>query len=184
VSARAAAGGGWPRELARAVAAPVACAAVVVGLLSAWVAAGGAGTVTVSRAQIQVTLAAVPMASQDPGPASAPQPDADFYLTIRNLAGGPDALTAVSSSVAKAVILTRGRGAAPVPFTGGVAIQAHGTLTLSPSSGYDAVMIGGPLLLAGQQVPLALAFRSAGTIRIEATVTIPGTNPGAVIGEG
>jgi copper(I)-binding protein len=171
-------GAGWLRDLARAAAGPVVCAAVVIGLLSAWVATGGAGTITtVSRVRIEVTLAAIPMHSLNPGPADAPQPPAGAYLTIRNLSGTPDALTAVSSRVARRVILTRhgagraGRAGSVLP---GLPIPAHGTLTLSPS-GDDAVLIGGPRLLAGQQVPLTLTFRYAGQIEVEATVTIPGS---------
>jgi copper(I)-binding protein len=167
-------GGGWLRELARAAAAPVICAVVVIGLLSAWVSTGGAGTITVNRTRILVTVAAIPMHSLNPGPADAPQPDADCYLTIVNLTGTPDVLTAVSSPVARRVILTRHPGAGPAePLTAGLAIPAHRTITLSPS-GDDVVLIGGPLLLAGQQVPLTLTFRQAGRITVEATVTIPG----------
>ncbi len=51
--------GGWLRDMARAAAGPVACAAVLIGLLSAWVASGGAGSITPVR--IQITQAAVPM---------------------------------------------------------------------------------------------------------------------------
>jgi copper(I)-binding protein len=172
-------GPGWLRDLARAAAGPVICAAVVIGLLSAWVATGGAGTIiTISRARIEVTLAAIPMHSLNPGPAGAPQPPAGAYLTIRNLSGTPDVLTAVSSRVARRVILTRRAGAGRAGRAGsvlpGLSIPAHGTLTLSPS-GDDVVLIGGPRLLAGQQVPLTLTFRYAGQITIEATVTIPGS---------
>ena len=59
------------RHLARAAAGPVVCAAVVIGLMSAWVATGGAGTITVNRTRILVTLAAIPMHSLTPGPADA-----------------------------------------------------------------------------------------------------------------
>lgn len=163
---------GGLRSLARAAAGPVICAAVVIGLMSAWVSTGGAGTITVNKARILVTLAAIPMHSLTPGPADAPQPNAGCYLTIRNLSDTPDVLTSVSSRVAKRVILTRRTGAAKL-IVSGLAIPAHGTLTLSPS-GDDAVLIGGPLLLAGQQVPLTLTFRQAGQVIIEATVTIPG----------
>jgi len=165
-------GQGGLRDLARAAAGPVICAAVVIALMSAWVATGGAGTITVNRVRILVTLAAIPMHSLTPGPADVPQPDAGCYLTIRNLSGTPDVLMSVSSRVAKRVILTRRTGSAKSVVTG-LAIPAHGTLTLSPS-GDDAVLIGGPLLLAGQQVPLTLTFRQAGQVPIEATVTIPG----------
>jgi copper(I)-binding protein len=55
----------------------------------------------------------------------------------------------------------------------GLGIPAHGTVTLTPS-GDDAVLVGGPLLLAGQQVTLTLTFRRAGRVVIEAAVTVPG----------
>jgi copper(I)-binding protein len=177
-------GAGRAREVVRAAGAPVLCAAIAIGLLSAWVTTGGAGTITVSKTRIEVTLAAIPMATQNPGPASDPQPPVDVWLTIHNLTGSADALTSVTSTVGQRMILTRhpgpGPGHVPVPFTGSLTIPAHGTLTLSPS-GYDAVLIRGPLLLAGQQVPLRLTFRAAGTIKIEATVTIPG-NPNTILG--
>jgi copper(I)-binding protein len=170
----------WVRSLARAVAGPVICATVTIALLSAWVAAGGAGTITVNRVRIEVTLAAIPMHSLHPGPADAPQPNADCYLTIRNVSGSPDVLTAVSSPVARRVILTRraradggGHADHSARVVAGLAIPAHGVLTLTPS-GDDAVLIGGPRLLAGQQVPLTLTFRYAGKVVIEAAVTIPG----------
>ena len=51
------------------MAGPVACAAVLTGLLSAWVASGGAGTLT--RVRIQVSLAAVPMRAFTPRAADA-----------------------------------------------------------------------------------------------------------------
>ena len=172
-------GRGWLRDLARAAAGPVVCSAVVIGLLSAWVDTGGAGTITiVSRVRIEVTLAAIPMHSLNPGPPDAPQPPAGTYLTIRNLSGTPDVLTAATSRVARRVILTRHAGGGRVGQVGsvlpGLSIPGHGTLTLSPS-GDDVVLIGGPRLLAGQQVPLTLTFRHAGQIMIEATVTIPGS---------
>ena len=169
-------GAGWLRDLARAAAGPVICAAVVIGLLSAWVATGGAGTITtISRVRIEVTLATIPMHSLNPGPADAPQPPAGAYLTIRNLSGTPDVLTAATSRVARRVILTRhARAGRAGPVLPGLSIPAHGTLTLSPA-GDDVVLIGGPRLLAGQQVPLTLTFRQAGQIMIEVTVTIPGS---------
>jgi copper(I)-binding protein len=177
VTARAEPDEGWLRNLVRAVAGPVICATVAIALLSAWVAAGGAGTITVNRVRIEVTLAAIPMHSLSPGPADAPQPNAPCYLTIRNVSGSSDVLTAVSSPVARRVILTRrdraDAGGHSARVVASLAVPAHGVLTLTPS-GSDAVLIGGPRLLAGQQVPLTLTFRRAGHVVIEATVTIPG----------
>ena len=177
MTARAEPDESWLRNLVRAVAGPVICATVAIALLSAWVTAGGAGTITVNRVRIEVTLAAIPMHSLNPGPAGAPQPNAACYLTIRNVSGSPDVLTAVSSPVARRVILTRpdraDAGGDSARVVTSLAVPAHGVLTLTPS-GSDAVLIGGPRLLAGQQVPLTLTFRHAGRVVVEATVTIPG----------
>ena len=60
---------GWPAELVRAAAGPVICAIVLIGLLAAWAAAHGAGTLT--RVRLQVTLAAVPMRAFTPRAADA-----------------------------------------------------------------------------------------------------------------
>ena len=88
-------GPGRPRGsgagLVRAALAPVICAAALIGLLSAWVATGGAGTV--SRVTIRIGQAAVALPSS-----SAPDQAATF-LTITNL-GGPDTLLSVRSPAA------------------------------------------------------------------------------------
>jgi copper(I)-binding protein len=180
-AAHPAAGGqrSWAGELVRAAAAPVICAAALIGLLSAWVSIGGAGTV--SRVRIQVTLAAIPMtsfaASRD-----AAAGRAGAYLTIRNRSGSADELTGASSPAASRVILTRpaaggalgaGPGAGVGSAVAGLRIPAHGAVTLTPF-GVDVVLIGAAGLRAGQHVPLALVFRQAGRVTIEATVTPPG----------
>jgi copper(I)-binding protein len=149
----------WAGGLARAAAAPAACAAVLIGLLSFWVGAGGAGTI--ARVRIEVTLAAIPMTSFTSRIAPS---SAHTYLTIRNLAGAADELTGGASPAARRVTLT----------TGPVAIPAHGVVTLSPF-GADVTLVGTRDLLDGQRVPLTLVFRHAGRITVEATVTAPGT---------
>jgi copper(I)-binding protein len=145
--------------LARAAAAPLACAAVLIGLLSAWVSAGGAGTVV--RVRIEVTLAAIPMTSF--ASQGARRPPARTYLTIKNEAGQPDVLTGARTPDARRAALSR-------PVT----IPARGTVTLTPF-GPDVTLIGPRRLVAGQQVPLTLIFRRAGRITVQATVTAPGT---------
>ncbi|HEY3978317.1 MAG TPA: copper chaperone PCu(A)C [Streptosporangiaceae bacterium] len=158
-------GRAWRRDLIRSAAAPATCAAVLTGLLSAWVLAGGAGTI--SRVRIQVTLAAIPMTSftarDSPGRAAA-------YLTIRNLSGVPDDLTGASSPAARQVTLSRSSAG---PAAGSLVIPARGTVTLTPF-GRDLVLAGASGLRAGQRVPLILNFRRAGRITILATVTAPG----------
>jgi copper(I)-binding protein len=159
-------------ELGRAVAGPVACAAVLTGLLSAWVAAGGAGTLT--KVQIQVTQAAVPMRAFTAQAADAVH-SAGVYLTIRNLAGTPDELIAVRSPVSRHVVLTErvGSGARPA-VVNGLAIPVGGTLALSPLAA-DVVLENPVPFEDRQSVPLTLVFRHAGQVTIDAPVTAPGT---------
>jgi copper(I)-binding protein len=147
----------WAAGLAKAAAAPVLCAAALIGLLSAWVGGGGAGTI--ARIRIEVTLAAIPMPA---GNAARPV-SARAYLTIRNLSGTPDELTGARTPAARRVTLAR-------PVT----IAAHGTVTLTPF-GDDPTLIGPLRLHYGQPVPLTLVFRHAGRVTVQATVTAPGT---------
>ena len=154
------------RELGRAVAGPVACAVVLTGVLSAWVAVGGAGTL--SRIQIKITLAAVPMRAFTARTAASVGA-AHTYLVIRNLSSSPDELIAVRSPIAHHVIFTR-HGAETSDFT----IPGGGTLSLNPFA--DDIVLRDPAPFEDRQrVPLTLVFRHAGQITIEAPVTAPGT---------
>ena len=118
------------RELARAAFGPLICAVVLTGLLSAWVATGGAGTL--SRVKLQVTLAAVPMRAFTPAAAAAVG-SATTFLAIRNLSGTPDELVAVRSPIAARVVLTeRTSLAGPRAVVSDLAIPAHGTLDPEP----------------------------------------------------
>jgi copper(I)-binding protein len=158
--------------VARAAIGPVICAIVVTGLLSAWVAAGGAATL--SRVSLQVTLAAVPMRAFTPR-ADASVGAATTFLTIRNLSGTADELVAVRSPITRHVVLTESAGpAAPRIAFAGLAIPAHGTLSLSPF-GADVVLRDPAPFETRGTVPLTLTFRHAGTVTIDATVTAPGT---------
>jgi copper(I)-binding protein len=145
------------RELARAAAAPALCAAAVIGLLSAWVGIGGAGTI--DRVQLEVTFAALPV-SAEPGGTTAP------YLTIRNFSGRPYQLTGGRSPDARQVTVHRRNRL-------GLVIPAHATVTLSPF-GSDLQLAGARLPRAGGLVPLTLVFGRAGRVTIEATVTAAG----------
>jgi copper(I)-binding protein len=164
-------GAGRPRgpgaELARAALAPVICAALLIGLLSAWVATGGAGTV--SRVTIRVSQAAVTL------PSSASPGQAATYLTVTNL-GGPDTLLSARSASASRVIFVRHAGSAAGPGTAvrSLAIPAHSTLSLSPF-GLDIVLLDPGPLTVGATVPLVLTFRNAGRVTVDAAVTPPGT---------
>jgi copper(I)-binding protein len=145
----------------------VICAAALIALLSAWVATGGAGTV--SRVTIRIGQAAVTL------PYSTAPGQADTFLTITNL-GGPDTLLSVRSPDASRVTFARHNGSAAGP---GVALRqlvipAHATLSLNPF-GPDIVLQDPHSLAVGATVPLILTFRHAGRVTVYATVTPPGT---------
>jgi copper(I)-binding protein len=159
-------------ELARAVAGPVICAALLIGLLAGWTAAGGGGTIT--RARLQVTLAAVPMrgftAAQSAAVAAA-----GTYLVVRNLTGTPDELLSVRSPVAARTVLTERDGpGGGTTVVAGLAVPANGTLTLSPL-GDDVVLQHPAPFESRASVPLTLVFLHTGTVTIDAPVTAPGT---------
>jgi copper(I)-binding protein len=160
---------GWPTELARAAAGPVICAMVLTGLLSAWVASSGAGTL--AHVQVKISDAAVPMRGFSRQTETGP---AHTYLTIQDL-GAADELVAVRSPVAPHVVLTRRDGPAARPVVvSGLPLPAGGTLVLTPLT--DDVILEDPARFEGSaDVPLTLVFRHAGTITIEAPVTAPGT---------
>ena len=165
------AGAGPLTDLLRAAAGPVICAVALIGLLSAWVASGGAGTLT--RVRIQVTLAAVPMRAFTTEAADAVG-SARIYLSIRNLSGTSDELIAVRSPVAEHIVFTaRGLGGQQSTVSS-LPIPADGALTLSPLT--DDVVLERPVPYENTQaVPLTLVFRHAGELTIVAPVTAPGT---------
>jgi periplasmic copper chaperone A len=169
---RPAVGRGWPAELARAAAGPVSCAAVLIALLSGWVATHGAGTLTPVR--IKITLAAVPQRAFTVRAADTAGA-AYTYLSIRNLTGTPDELIAVRTPVASRVALTERAGLAGQRTTvAGLAIPGNGTLTLNPLTA-DVVLENPRPFESATEIPLTLVFRNAGTVTIEVPVTPPGT---------
>ena len=159
------------RELARAGAGPVICAAVLIGLLSAWVVTGGTGNIVSQR--VQVTQAAVPMraftAATDPsGPAGT-------FLTIWNPGKKADELLSVSSPIAHRIVLVRRSGPEdPGTVVPELAIPARGTLTLTPF-GTDVVLRDPARYENDATVRLTLTFRRAGRISVTADVSAPGT---------
>ena len=169
---RVSTGHGRLAELARAAAGPVACAVVLIGMLSAWVAAGGAGTLT--RVQMRISLAAVPMRAFTPQAAAAAGA-AHTYLTIHNLSSAPDELIAVRSPVAYRIVLVRRASlAGPATVVSGLQVPANGTLTMSPLG--DDVLLEDPAPYeSSPAVALTLVFRHAGQVTVYAAVTAPGT---------
>jgi copper(I)-binding protein len=168
--AAATAGHVLPRDLIRSAAVPLICVLVLLGVLSGWVASGGAGTLT--RVRLQVTQAAVPMRGFIPGTAAGA---ATTYLTIRNLTGTADELLAVASPIASRIVLTVRAGPAGArTAVGGLVIPAHGSLILSPFG--DDVVLQDPVPYETLgTVPLTLTFRQAGTVTIDVGITAPGT---------
>jgi copper(I)-binding protein len=162
---------GWLRDLARAAAAPVACAVVLTGLLSAWVATGGTGTIVAQR--VQVTQAAVPMRGFTA--AAAPSGPASTFLTIWNPGRKADELLSVSSPIARRIVLVRRSGPeAPGTVVPELTIPAGGTVTLTPFG--DDVMLKDPVRYENDAtVPLTLTFRRAGRVTVTADVSAPGT---------
>ena len=152
--------------LVRPVAAPIACAVLLTGLLSAWVATGGGGTLR--RMPLKFELAAISApGAQGAGTAAA------TYLVIKNL-GGPDELLSARAPASRRVVLAR-RGTQP-PGAGtlpALAIPAGSTTSLSPF-GADIVLISPSALQVGEMVPVTLTFRHAGRITVQFTVTPAG----------
>ena len=158
------------RDLLRAVAGPVICAAVVTGLLAAWAGTGGGGTLT--RVRLQVTRAAVPMRAFTPKAADAVR-TATTFLTIRNLSGTPDELVAARSPFAHRLVLTQRTGpTGPAAGVGALVIPAHGTLTLTPF-GDDLILLQPSPYESQATVPLTLTFRHAGSFSAPTATIVP-----------
>jgi len=164
----------WAAELARAAAGPGICALALIGLLTVWTTSGGAGTGTLTKVQIQVTQATVPMRAFTPQASDAISV-AQVYLVIRNLAAAPDELIAVRTPIASRVIFTQGSTLdGHATQVTDLAVPAAGTLSLNPLTG--GLLIEHPVPFESRvTVPLTLIFRHAGQITVDATVTAPFT---------
>ncbi len=156
-------------DFARAGLAPAGCGLALLVLLATWVIGGGGGAV--SRIQVQVTQADVPMTSFTGSGAAGGR--SHVYLTLKNLTGTADALVSASSPAAARVELVRGPGGQPVG-PAGLTVPPGGTVSLGPF-GPDLVLIGPASLQAGNDVLLRLRFRHAGLVAVEALVTPPDT---------
>jgi hypothetical protein len=165
-------GSSWLSDLVRAAAIPVGCAVVLTGLLAAWVATGGAGTL--HRVRLQVSQAAIPARGYTASSAAAVH-SAGLYLTIRNRTGQPDELTAVSSPASPRVVLTQRQAVGgPRTVVRELTVPAHGTLRLTPFG--DDVILENPVAYeARESVPLVLTFRHTGKLSVDAAVSAPGT---------
>jgi copper(I)-binding protein len=154
--------------LVRPVAAPIACAVLLTGLLSGWVATGGGGTLRRMPLKFELAAISVP-GTQGAGTA------ATTYLVIKNL-GGPDELLSARAPASRRVLLAR-RGTQPLGVGGtlpALAIPGQSTTSLSPL-GADIVLISPGPLQVGGTVPVTLTFRHAGSITVQFAVTPAGT---------
>jgi hypothetical protein len=129
--------GRW-RTVLRA-AAPMACAAAVIGLLAGWVETGAGGTI--SRVQLEVTFAAIPVPAPygtaaggraAGGEAAGGEAGGGLtwaYLTIRNFSGRAFVLTGASCPEAQRVTVTGppGQTGTGGPGTAGAGAAGAGT---------------------------------------------------------
>ena len=153
------------------IAAPLACAVALAGLLSVWVATGGGGTLR--RMPLQFSLAAI-SSPRSPAVRGGPGPTAPAYLTIKNLAG-PDELLSARAPAGRVILA--GRGSQPLgagAHLTGLAIPGHAVTTLTPF-GPDIVVIRPRAMPIGDSLPVTLTFRHAGQITVDFAVTPPGT---------
>jgi len=152
-------------ELLKAGLAPVICAVVLLGVLSGWVATGGAGTI--SRVRIEISSASVVITT-------ASGSRAVTYLVLVNLGSADQLLSAASPGVRRIQLVQHnGSAVGPGHILHSLAIPAHTTLTLSPF-GSDIVLTGPAHMMPGQTVPLTLTFRNAGQVTVQAAVAPPG----------
>jgi copper(I)-binding protein len=152
-------------QLLKAALAPVICAVLLLGLLSCWVATGGAGTI--SRVRIEVSSASVVITTAGGGRAVT-------YLVLVNLGAADDLLSATAPGPWHVQLIQHnGTAAGPGRILHSLTIPAHATLSLSPF-GSDITLTGPAQLMTGQTVPLTLTFRNAGQLTVQATVAPPG----------
>ena len=159
--------------LLRAAAVPVLAAAVLIGLLTGWTLAGGAGSLR--RVQVEVKLAAIPL-SLRPG-AGVGLSYATTYLQLRNL-GSAGRLIGARSPDARGVLLVRDGRA---PFARGARLAGieltPGAITDLSPFGADLILLHPRALHAGEIVPVTLEFSRAGDLLVDLVVTTSLASP-------
>jgi copper(I)-binding protein len=136
---------------------------VALGLLTAWVVTGQAG----SPARVHVANAWV-MAP------TAPQTAA--YFTLDNSGDVPDDLLRVRTPIASMAMLGRQvnhAGVGRMAMGGALAVPAHGIVQMTPFTINVMIQPSQPLPV-GRRVPFTLVFRHSGTIDVTAVVEPPG----------
>ena len=151
----------------RTVGPPVSAAVLLICMLTFWVTSGGFGTI----AQVKITVvgATIPMPAT-PGITAA-------YLTIKNSGDTDDELVSVRTSSAGQSMLAQNTttgGSGGMHEVQGIAVPAHGSVTLNPF-GADVMLTDTHPLHVGETVTLILTFQKIGDVTVQATVTPPGT---------
>ncbi|GAA2083530.1 hypothetical protein GCM10009801_44020 [Streptomyces albiaxialis] len=152
-----------------ALGVPVAACAVTVLGLTAWTAAGRAGSpaeLRVSEARVFLTYAG--------------REDTSATFRIRNTGRSGDRLVAVRSPRARHVMLSRhthtASGAGRMETAGSLALPARTTVAMSATS--TNVMLTAPdagSWRAGDTVPFELRFAHSPPVRVTAKVVRPGS---------
>ena len=154
-------------SVAKAAAAPVMAAAVVLGVLVVWVLTGAFGTV--ARERIEIADARAPLPTT-PGLTAV-------YLTMSDTGAEGDELLSAETSGARTTMLTGDRerdGAGAMTQLAGITIPAHGKVELGPYT-EDIMLEGVRPLHVGQTVMLTLTFRTLGTVTVPVNVVAPGS---------
>jgi hypothetical protein len=146
----------------------VAVLAVVVGM---------AGLVRGSIPQTVAASSSSSSAGGDPivvGGAYVRQPANDInaaaYFTVYNTTATPDTLVSVSSGAGAQAGLHTDEGGQMTALASGLAIPAHGSVTLQPGKVHVMIeKLYGPIQ-AGQTVNLQLTFANAGEVLVTAPV--------------
>lgn len=155
-----------------AAVAPLAAVVLALGGLTAWTAAGKAG----SPARITVTSGRVFLPYGGAGTETA------AFFDLANTGGSDDRLTGVTVSRGDggATELSRhrmtGHGTAYRETVTSVAVRAGGRVPMSPV-GVDVTLRSGAAWRAGDLVPFTLHFEHSGTVRVLAVVVVPGDLP-------
>ncbi|MEV0438252.1 copper chaperone PCu(A)C [Streptomyces spectabilis] len=148
--------------------APVVAAALTLGGLSAWVAAGAAG----GPARISVTDGRVFL------PYGGVAETAAFFR-ITNSGDSDDVLESVRSPRAVDVMLSRtvereGANVESMRMVESATVPAGRRITMEPD-GLDVMLRPKRALRLGDEVPFVLRFRHSGEVRVTAVVVRPGS---------
>ncbi|WP_030682457.1 copper chaperone PCu(A)C [Streptomyces sp. NRRL B-1347] len=148
--------------------APVVAAALTLGGLTAWVAAGAAG----GPARISVADGRVFLSYGSVAETAA-------FFRITNSGDSDDVLESVSSPQAVDVMLSRtveqrGRNVESMRMVESATVPAGKRITMRPD-GLDVMLRPKRPLRLGAEVPFVLTFRHSGEVRVTAVVVRPGS---------